>query len=155
MIPLLLGVLTLSSQVQTSRSEWVVTHANQSEATAVNVGDAVVPAGRDFKLAMSYTVYRRGTAETGWTTPAYRFEYLAFRCEERSYRVRRSTLHSGVADPQGLPNSDDGPYSPVELEPRRARQLEVVCNPEAARDLPRFSDYFRFMDAYGLNSRGT
>jgi hypothetical protein len=155
MIPSLLIALALFGQVRTAHSDWVVTHANRSEATAVNVGDAFVPEGRDFKLAQSYTVYRRGTAETRWTTPAYRLEFLAFRCEDRSYRVRRSILMSGVADPIGLPNSDEGPYVSVELEPRRARQLDVVCNPATARDLPRFQDYFRFMDAYGLNTRGT
>jgi hypothetical protein len=147
--------LALFSQVMTARSDWAVTYATPDEATAVNIGDAFVPEGEDYKLALAYTVYRRGTTETHGTTPAYRLEFLAFRCGERTYRVRRSILFSGLHDPSGPPNSDDGPYVAVDAEPRRASQLDVVCDPSTAADLPRFHDYFRFMDAYGLNTRGT
>jgi len=144
----------LLGQVQTARSEWVVTHADGREATAVGVGDAFVPDGEDFTFALAYTVYRRGTSETRWTTPAYRLEFLAFRCADRTYRVRRSILYSGVADPLSTPNTDDDPYRSVARDPRRARQLEAVCAPSGAADLPRFEDYFRFMDAYGVDTRG-
>ena len=154
MVPSLLIVIALSSQVLTADSDWVVTYADDDEATAVDVGDAFVPAGSDFKLAIAYTVYRYGTAETRWTTPAYRLEFLAFRCADRTYRVRRSVLYSGIADPAGLPGTDEGAYFAVDLDPRRSRQLDVVCNPSTADGLPRFRDYFRFMDAYGLNTRG-
>ncbi|MDI6624832.1 MAG: hypothetical protein QME55_08890 [Brevundimonas sp.] len=154
MVPTFLIAVALSSQVMTGRSDWVVTHADRDEATAVNIGDAFVPDGRDFKLALAYTVYRHGTAETRWTTPAYRLEFMAFRCADRTYRIRRSILFSGVADPAGPPNSDDGPYIDANADPRRSRQLDVVCDPATGSELHRFRDYFRFMDAYGLNTRG-
>ena len=154
MVPPFLIAVVLSSQVLTAHTDWVVTHADDGEATAVNVGDAFVPAGQDFNLAVAYTVYRYGAAETLWTTPAYRLEFLAFRCADRTFRVRRSVLYSGVSDPVESPDSDEGAYFAADTNPRRSRQLDVICDPSTAEGLPRFRDYFRFMDAYGLNTRG-
>lgn len=130
---------------------WVVTHADAGEATAINVGFAFVPEGEDFVLTTAYTVHRNGTAATRWTTPAYTLEFLAFRCADRTYRLRRSQTWSGVADPVG-PHEPEGPFTSIALDPKRAAQADAVCQPRS-NHTEGFRSYFDFMGAYGLVDR--
>ncbi|WP_143105870.1 hypothetical protein [Brevundimonas viscosa] len=149
MIEALIAFSLLAAQ---DRSDfWVVTHADAREATAINVGFAFVPEGQDFVLATAYTVHRNGTAASRWTTPAYTLEFLAFRCVDRTYRLRRSQTWSGVADPVG-PHEPDGPFTSVWLDPKRAAQADAVCQPRS-NHTEGFRSYFDFMRAYGLVDR--
>ena len=145
------AVLVFSLLAAQDRSDfWVVTHANAQEASAINVGFAFVPEGEDFILTTAYTVHRNGTAATRWTTPAYTLEFLAFRCADRTYRLRRSLTYSGVSDPVG-PHEPDGPFSSVS-DPKRAAQADAICQPRAHHS-DGFRSYFDFMRSYGLNDR--
>ena len=127
----------------------VVTYADAYETSAVNVGSAFVPDGEDYLLTTSYTVHHQGTEATRWTTPAYTVEFLAFRCEDQTYRLRRSLTYSPVADPFG-PHEPDGPFTSVAADPKRQAQADAICQPKE-NHTEGFPSRFLFLEAYGLH----
>ncbi|WP_156459658.1 hypothetical protein [Brevundimonas sp. Root1279] len=102
----------------------------------------------DGSLGVStYTVFRRGTRETNWTTPAYNIDRIDFRCDERTFRVGGTRLFRANADPLVSPVNNDGPFKPIEGDVLRERQFEAVCG---TASLITYPTYFYFMEAYGL-----
>lgn len=122
----------------------VVAYADAQIASAVGWNTQLA----DGSLGASvYTVFRRGTRETNWTTPAYTIDRIDFRCDERAFRIGVSRLYRANADPLVSPVDNDGPFRPVVDDILRARQIEVVCGTDRR---PVYQDYFYFMRAYGL-----
>jgi hypothetical protein len=97
--------------------------------------------------ASTYTVFRHGTRETNWTTPAYTIDRIDFRCDERTFRVGGTRLFRGNADPLVSPGNNDGPFKPVDGDILRERQFAVVCGTDSR---PVYPTFFYFMEAYGL-----
>lgn len=123
------------------------------EASAIDLATATRPDGRRDFIAIAYTVHKRRTLATRWTTPAYTMEFLSIDCERRTTVLRRAVLYSGVADPSGPHLGDAGPVLSVEGNPRRTRQLDAVCSgPDATS--PRYSTAFDFMAAHGIPKPG-
>lgn len=122
----------------------MVAYADAHVASAVGWSTRL----RDGSLgAETYTVFRHGTRETGWTTPAYTIERIDFWCDERAFRIGRTHLFRGNADPPVSPVENDGPFRSVEGDRLRERQFVVVCGTDS---LPVYPTYFYFMEAYGL-----
>ncbi len=126
----------------------VVAYADNEKATAV---------GASFRLddgrlrAWAYTVFRNGSAFSAGETPAYSEEWLVFDCRDESVRVHHAKYYRPNADPFRPAPIPSG-FEPVEGNVLRQHQLDVACG-TAAR--PQYSDYFRFMEAYGLNDGRT
>lgn len=140
----LLGFLTIPQ----SGEFWVVTERDARQASIIDVGSAFQPTGEDFVLAAAFTVHRQGTEESGWTTPAYTREFIAFRCRDRAFHLRDTERSSGVHDP--IRTSDrSGVFISVTTDPRRERQAEAVCRPRSEHTAG-FPSTFAFMLAYGL-----
>jgi hypothetical protein len=140
----LLSLLTIPQ----SGEFWVVTENNAREASVINVGSPIQRDGQDFVLISTFTVHRQGTEESGWTTPAYTREFIAFRCRDRTFHLRSTERSSGVHDP--IRTSDtSGAFISVTTDPKRERQAEAVCRPRSE-----FTDGFpttvAFMQAHGL-----
>ncbi|WGM30054.1 hypothetical protein [Brevundimonas sp. NIBR11] len=139
--------------VQSSVDFWVVTEASDREVSAVNVGFAFVPEGKDYVLAAVHTEHRQGTAATRWTTPASTDEFLAFRCADGTFLVRGSYTYSGVADP--IRTSDpDGVFVSVAIDPKRQKQADAVCRPETVTT-PRFRTLSGLLQAHGIQTGPT
>ena len=147
MIPALVIAAVLAPP--TSRDFLVVIYTDAYETSAVNVGSAFVPDGEDYLLTTSYTVHHQGTAATRWTTPAYTVEFLAFRCADQTYRLRRSLTYSPVTDPYGL-HEPDGPFTPVATDPRRQAEADAICQPKE-NHTEGFPSRFLFLEAHGLH----
>src|SRR6478672_2926600 len=130
---------------------WVLTHEDARTATAINVGGSFLTENEGSILAIAYTVHRRGTERSRWTTPAYTLEMLRFRCSDQTYRVARSYPYTAMAD-AWLPSNPDLTFHPVPKAGNRRLQLEAVCHPRPKREGD-WSDEFQFLAAYGVRTR--
>jgi hypothetical protein len=125
-------------------AEVVAVYADAQRASAVGWTTRLT----DESIGASvYTVFRHGTRETGWTTPAYSIDRIDFRCEERAFRVGGTRLFRGNADPLASLANNDGNFSSIDGDILRERQFAAVCG-TAPR--PVYPTYFYFMEAYGL-----
>jgi hypothetical protein len=126
----------------------VVAYADNEKATAV---------GAAFRLddgrlrAWAYTVFRNGSALSAGRTPAYSEEWIDFDCRNKSVRLHHGRFYRPNADPL-RPKPIPEMYEPVEGNVLREHQLDVACG---TAERPQYPDYFRFMEAYGLNDGRT
>lgn len=130
---------------------WVLTYEDARTATAINVGGSFLNEEDGSISVIAYTVHRRGTERSRWTTPAYTLEMLQFRCAEQTYRLARSYPYTAVAD-AWLPSNPDLTYYPVAGAGNRGLQFEAVCLPRPKREGD-WSDEFEFLAAYGVRIR--
>ena len=141
--------LSLSAQIPTSERpifparDVIVAYADNERATAV--GSALRLADGRLRLHV-YTVYRHGVALSGGRTPAYSDEWIDFDCSAQTLRVFRSSFYRPNADTIEATNTQAPFVSDGDL--LRQHQLATVCG---TSERPRYSDYFLFMEAYGLN----
>lgn len=123
----------------------VVAYADEEVATAVG---GILDLTSGGKRTHAYTVYRKGTAESEWSTPAYSIGVVDFDCSGRAARQFTTSFYRGNGDP--ILTGDETPeFAPItDEDPLLLGRFHAVCSSD---ERPVYGDFFLFMDAYGLN----